>query len=335
MPDPALDTAGGFWTASGQVLDRLDDWLLIIAATRATKLVPPVVSRPIGKFFGFTIGSTGEITGVTPIVVTNAAPQPVGFVPARRYGLAPNYYLPADTGRYLPSFIPGVPEQRAEDAARHAVPQVTLDANDAFMAGRRARLLTNAQIAEQLDQARRGTRVLGGVSAGIGLPALIAEQTARGPVLATQAAARAAEQSTTTGGANMPAEGATGLAPDARGFFATSAVAIEARQRFLQNLSNDVGVGVHTLLGFGQSSFVEVVPQQPAVPAQPASPPQVVFTPDPRRPRDPLQGPEIFMGGQPSTSSSGSNTPGGRPNGIPPDPIIGGGVVPAKTPVAN
>lgn len=90
----------------------------IIAALGIAARVAPATARPIAKYgIGVELGVAGEIVGLTPLSATNLLPQPFGFVPARVYGLEPNFYLTPGLAKDLPTFIPGVPEQRAVDNA--------------------------------------------------------------------------------------------------------------------------------------------------------------------------------------------------------------------------
>jgi hypothetical protein len=124
----------------------------LILALAATARVAPVFSRPFARaLFGVELGAAGEITGLNPLAVTYLAPQPFGIVNPAIYGLKPNYYIPRGTAKDLPSFLPGVKEQRALETHPVAEPASPLDPKTA------ARKLTPAEYGIILDQLGNGT----------------------------------------------------------------------------------------------------------------------------------------------------------------------------------
>jgi hypothetical protein len=87
-----------------------------LAALVALRVAPQALGK-VGKYaIGIDAGPAGQLIG-SPFAGMNALPQPFGFVPATNYGLAPNFYLPPGIASELPAILPGVSEQRAEEAA--------------------------------------------------------------------------------------------------------------------------------------------------------------------------------------------------------------------------
>jgi hypothetical protein len=94
--------------------------------TAKLAVVAKILPGPVGRVFAFAIGGVekshqGKVrpTGDTAL---NFLPAPFGYMPAGDYGLRKNYYLPPGASTYIPPIADqlglGLPEQRAEDAAR-------------------------------------------------------------------------------------------------------------------------------------------------------------------------------------------------------------------------
>lgn len=93
---------------------------LFTAAVLAIRFAPQTLA-PIARYgLGLTVSAETGAISAGPFALTNLLPAPFGFVPARNYGLTPNFYLPAGVADDLPAILPGVKEQRAAEAQQRA-----------------------------------------------------------------------------------------------------------------------------------------------------------------------------------------------------------------------
>jgi hypothetical protein len=108
--------------------DPLNDRRLQRAAAATLALLTaarifPQTAAPIARYgFGVVLSDTGAVTGLTALSVTNALPQPFGFVPPEVYGLEPDFYLTPGLAKVLPEFIPGVSEFNAKNQPGPSAP---------------------------------------------------------------------------------------------------------------------------------------------------------------------------------------------------------------------
>jgi hypothetical protein len=73
----------------------------------------PATAGPLVRLgLGVEVAAGGGLGTLTPFGLTNLLPQPFGFVPAKDFGLQPNFFLPGTAGSGLPNFFPGAVEQR-------------------------------------------------------------------------------------------------------------------------------------------------------------------------------------------------------------------------------
>jgi hypothetical protein len=79
------------------------------------RVAPGLAGRAARLLSGTTMTAEGAVE-IGPLFILNALPQPFGFVPAERFGLPPNYYLPPGSSQFVPPFAPGAKEQGVEDA---------------------------------------------------------------------------------------------------------------------------------------------------------------------------------------------------------------------------
>lgn len=151
---------------------RLKQGLGIVGLIVAAR-VAPQTTAPVLRFgFGIVIApETGALKGATPLALTNLLPFPFGFAEAKDYGLSPNYYLPPGTsGKYLPDFVPGIKEQRAEFESRQKF------AGSAIGPGPRAEREAQARLAQMtLPQLQSALTAQGGRFARF--PGFTAEET--------------------------------------------------------------------------------------------------------------------------------------------------------------
>lgn len=82
----------------------------LVAVARVS---PGAAGRGLSALLGVAPATATAGASVTPLFITNALPQPLGFVPPENYGLAPNFYLPGTLGAGLPNWFPGAAEQTA------------------------------------------------------------------------------------------------------------------------------------------------------------------------------------------------------------------------------
>lgn len=105
-------------------------------AVLAARFLPKPLRDPVLKY-GLGLGTAAETGAITagPAAFSNLLPAPFGFAPAETFGLAPNFYLPNGIASELPTIIPGVKEQRAEEAAEISMQQTRANAVARLNAG--------------------------------------------------------------------------------------------------------------------------------------------------------------------------------------------------------
>jgi hypothetical protein len=91
------------------------------------RFAPHPVVRATAAFLSGTKAVEFGVVAPTPLIAGNLAPLPLGYVAPQAYGLKPNFYLPRDSSRHIPTIVDqfgiGTGQQRNEDA-----PQLIADA---------------------------------------------------------------------------------------------------------------------------------------------------------------------------------------------------------------